>query len=1824
MSRIFLSHSSSDNFAAVAVRDWLVSSGWDDIFLDLDPAHGISAGERWERRLYEAANRCEAVLFLISRSWLSSEWCLREYDLAIKLNKRIFGLMIEDIPVSDLPARVSGTWQLTNLAHGEDHRPFRIVLPSGMEGYVTFSSGALRGLKAGLEKAGLDPRFFGWPPETDPGRAPYRGMLPLEAEDAGIFFGREAQIITALDQLRGLSDAAPPRFMAILGASGAGKSSFLRAGLLPRLQRDDTRFLPLPPIRPERHVLFGVSGLMNAIENAFRTHGQACSRAELRDAIRKGAPAVLTVLSRLLDNAAPLVAQRAAQGQHDRTLVLSIDQGEELFNAAGQEEAQPFLALLRELLLANELKLIVLMTIRSDAFERLQSEPALVEAPTMPFNLPPLPRGAYQAVIEGPALRLKDSDRPLVIEPALTSELLRDIEDGGTKDALPLLAFTLERLYLEHGGDGDLRLSEYRHLGGIKGSIEAAVEQVLKAADRNDAIPRDRNARLLLLRQALIPWLAGIDPDTLSPRRLVARMSEIPAETRPLVDLMVEERLLATDRSSETGEVTVEPAHEALLRQWGLLDGWLKQDLAVLSSLEALRRASRDWAANNRQRAWLVHAGARLEEAATLLTRSDIAARLEPTDRAYLQAAKAAAAELRDRELEEARRYAEAQRQIATRTRIGMVAAAVLTVVVAMSAFYAFSSADEARRQAGIAEAHATRAQEQTELARSEASRAEQSLQRETAARQETQAELHRAQVAESLYLAQKSQDARADGRYSEALAIALKGLPKEIAEDKTSRPLVPEAITALSETFMEDNRIAVIGDPEIGATSPDGRYLVTISDDIVRVWDTENWAIVGQPLIHEGTVSSTSFSKDSSRLLTSSLDGTARIWDVFRGIQIGKSMSSPERMIGATFSPDESRIVTWSLVNIVTDTAEGLVVIWDASSNEQIGQAIKHDHHFLKVEYSPDGTRILAATTDGNVGLYEGTTGRQIGETVVYDASVDALHFSPDGARYLIAAKSEAQLFDTRTGLRIAETMRHDDWISSAVFSPDGTRILTASLDTNARLWDAATGVGVGEIMRHAGPVQEAFFSQDGRRLVTTTEISDERDVRGAVRFWDGQTGLPLSAPMDGAGSIQSASLSQDGELLLITRNLSRQATLWNVDGKRIDENISADGNLRSAHFLKSKNKIVLSSDQVSIWNVRFRHLRHEGTVHTAILSHDGMTALTASADGTARLWDRNTGVPIGTPLQHPDGVEVQTARFSPDDALVLTAASDGFARLWDMRSQLRTGPEIRDDSSLSDAVFSPDGQRILTSTYENDVKLWNARSGELLANIQLGDILQDVAFSPDGTRMVAASFDGTLHLNDALTGKTVRAFTYSSGVDIATFSPDASRLAVATLDGSLRILNTQDGQQIGEIVHHTDRIATAIFSFDSTKILTASEDGMLKLLDSDTGKPSDISIKYDDHTDGAIFSPDGEKILVAATRDIQVFSAQTGLLVKTLRGRSGPTEMSFAPGRAQILLAGHVDQEIWDVSQGAVLASHRTTSFPKSLIFSPDGSTILAAWDDRARLWDAPVPTAVLLPVALASQTRDLSDAEREKLHFDAPTQKLTVDLSDLATDCDRLASHPYDREALAPGLYLSDIKADEAIAACKSAIQENPREPRLHYLYGRALLQNKKLSEAKSEFEIAADSGYAMALYNLAIHLQRDPSQTEKIRTYLTQGLEKGAFITGGTLGMMHWNGKGGPVDAAKAVAIWQKAAALGDPTSHKWLAWVAESGRGGFSRDLPKAFYHYAVSVKLLEQAGDANDVTEVRYRRASLARTLPPETVAEKWREALSFRAGVRD
>ncbi len=375
LSRLFLSHSSANNREAVALKQWLGKQNprlANEIFLDLDQGTGIHIGQRWREALNNAATRCEGVVCLLSTNWESSEWCRWEYNYAAELGKRIFVALLQPGTGAEMLE-----WQQCKL-FGEGTKT---AIDIGDGEPVLFKTDGLYRLREGIRRAGIGSDSFEWP-INDPERAPYRGWRPFEPVDAGIFCGRDAQIVAAMDALRSVRQAKTKQWFVILGPSGSGKSSFLRAGLIPRMQRDDRQCLVLGIVRPERDVLLGANGLATAIHSAREEKG--LNEPPLKDieAACAGDPAEVRRLLIELQEAARLQFLGAGDNEAPPTIVLPLDQAEELLSPDGAEPASRFLALMQELAEPAEdsrLDMIVVATIRSDRFGGLQARPELAQ-----------------------------------------------------------------------------------------------------------------------------------------------------------------------------------------------------------------------------------------------------------------------------------------------------------------------------------------------------------------------------------------------------------------------------------------------------------------------------------------------------------------------------------------------------------------------------------------------------------------------------------------------------------------------------------------------------------------------------------------------------------------------------------------------------------------------------------------------------------------------------------------------------------------------------------------------------------------------------------------------------------------------------------------------------------------------------------------------------------------------------------------------------------------------------------------------------------------------------------------------------------------------------------------------------------------------------------------------------------------------------------------------------------------------------------------------------------------------------------------------------
>jgi WD40 repeat protein len=1088
---IFISHSSKNNAEAVAVRDWLRAEGYGETFLDLDPEHGLAPGQRWEEELQKAGERCLAVVVLVSPDWCASKWCFHEFKFAKALGKKIFPVLIQPTPWGELPLELTSQFQMANISSPE------------------LREDGLTRLRFGLQRAGLDPKHFRLPE----GRPPYRGLKALEEEDAAIFFGRDAQITAGLDALRQMRGGTLQRILTIAAASGAGKSSFLKAGLLARLKRDEENFLVLPTWRPGRDALSGETGLAYAL----------------------GGAAPLTAAEALASRQASIIARfetmAAAANESWRgappTLVLPLDQAEELFSA-DNASASAAIELLLDVL-ASKPDLIVAATIRSDALGGLQAD-SRIAAQLRLFNLPALPPSAFREVIEGPA-RL--TDPPITINPALTDRLIADLDKA---DALPLLAFTLERLVTDYGRDRTLSLQEYETgLGGVSGAINAAVEAALRKAEADPALPSTRHELDSLARAALIPWLVQLDEADASPKRRVARLFDIPYASRPLISHFIEERLLVASESA--GETVVEVSHEAVLRHWRGLAAWISEERIVLERLQRLQRAINEWETGasygQNHSEMLVHRGERLVRAEELFARSDLAAILGESGKEYITACRMS------EDQAAARDKAQADREVRQRRRArSWQAMAALILVLGFSALAAVGW---------------SLVSEQREFGRSK-----------------------------SLMLARISKQFIAEGDPARALALSI------LANRETAlTPVVPEANEALfSSLDALKQRVAVKHDGSIkGALfSKDGQHILSWSDDkTARLWDAISGRQVLGAFRHEGAVRGADFSPDQTKVLTWSDDFTVRLWDRATGAQINPVFRHNGPVVGAIFSSDGQSILTWS--------QDSTARLWDVPTGQQVGPALEHKGPVNGAVFSMDRSRILTWSADGSARLWSTDTGTQIGTELRHGTDpeivdiVQGAMFSQDQTRILSWSESDSfsgsvRLWDAFTGAPIGEefskvfgdvggaTFLRDDseilywyWDGSVehrdletkqrrsrgfqhegmrgvIVAPSQKRFLTWGSDNTIRQWLFGSGEQIGSDFRHEGPVRGAVYSKSGDHLLSW---SDDY----SARLWNMGSRSQLGQRLKHDGAVLGATFSPD-EALILTWSEDNTVRVW------------------------------------------------------------------------------------------------------------------------------------------------------------------------------------------------------------------------------------------------------------------------------------------------------------------------------------------------------------------------------------------------------------------------------------------------------------------------------------------------------------------------------------------------------------------------------------------------------------------------------------------------------------------------------------------------------
>ncbi len=663
MSVIFISHSGHDDAHASALLAWLKANGFDQTFIDHDT---LTGGEKWREALKAAAQACRVVICLVTPNWLSSFECFGEFTAAWYMGRRIVPLfMLPAVDDIDEQAR-----QRLARVQGEDQGIdcSACICPGGslnIDRDPAVAKKLADGLKAAgaNTRVGLDPQAFSIDRKLRGHPFPGLSSFGDEDADAALFYGRSREIAATLVDLRKIRADGDRRPLVILGASGAGKSSLLKAGIIPRLRRERPAWLPIRAFRPGAEPLLSVA---EALQKTLADYGQREAVGVIRDRLlatwrsaeRRPTQSRLPAADkneeakhdgRTLSNGAEarapeltdagraaLAAVLEAEGARLRqaanlptaTILISVDQAEEMARA-DSESAEALADYLRTALTSRTSAWQLAFTIRTDSFGELQTHPRFNELEIRSYDLRSIPVFRFTDVVEEPAKRYG-----VAVDIELVDRLMAE---APKEDALPLLAFALQRLWQQYAETGRLTEAHYNNVGGINGLISDAAERAMRGLDENAALPsRSLSERFDRLGAAtFVPALAQINEQGATIRR-VARWRDFEGEARELLDRFEGWRLVR--KIGEGEEATIEVAHEALLREWGRLRGWLEPERVRLEMLRTLHADAAAWDRAERDVQLLHHRDVRLREVEALSQRKDYTRQIGDRERAYLSA----------------------------------------------------------------------------------------------------------------------------------------------------------------------------------------------------------------------------------------------------------------------------------------------------------------------------------------------------------------------------------------------------------------------------------------------------------------------------------------------------------------------------------------------------------------------------------------------------------------------------------------------------------------------------------------------------------------------------------------------------------------------------------------------------------------------------------------------------------------------------------------------------------------------------------------------------------------------------------------------------------------------------------------------------------------------------------------------------------------------------------------------------------------------------------------------------------------------------------
>ncbi|WP_157248269.1 AAA family ATPase [Nonomuraea typhae] len=864
----------------------------------------------------------------------------------------------------------------------------------------------LRGQARGLEASSL---------RLGPRAAPYRGLAPFREEDAGIFYGRENEVAALVDRLAE-RDAGP---LIVTGASGAGKSSLLRAGLLSALAGGalgaDVARWPQILITPGRTPLSELAVHLSVLSGLDAPTVRQTLLARPQDARLLASQAL----------AADTARRRVPVGELG--LILVIDQFEELFTMAEEAERAATVTALHAIATGPG-KAHVIISVRADFIDRCADHPELVTALGEGlFVLGPMREIDLRAAIEGPARAAG-----LAVEPGLVEAILADLRtSSGTyaAGALPLLAMAMFTVW-EGRENGRLTVQAYRRSGGVAAGVAQRAEEVL-----DSLTPEERTTARELFRQLVTVTREGV------PMRRVVRRAEVLGDGDfKVVMAFSDARLITLD------EETVQISHEILLQTWPRLRAWLAADREQLLRFHQLLDAAAEWEGSGRDPAFL-YRGTQL--GTVLHDREHVESGEVPgTAKAFVDASM------------------RAHRRGARLRNLIMIALIVLSVVATGSAVVALQES----RVAGEQRAEAT---SRLLAERSASFATDPRLSALLAVAAWRTSPTQEARVSLESVLTRPVTEPSVSAR-SPVSALAFS------PDGRTFVTGTTEGVIRLWDVSTRVSAGSALtdaaGDVSSMAFSPDGSWIAAARGDEVLWWRLKagqvDRASRTARTLSSAAAHAVAFSPDGRLLAAAGQDGSVHVWDPATGRPSLRLSGSGSPLQSLSFSPD-GRMLAGA-------DASGDVSLWDMSGETpRLTRFSGRMDSVLALAFSPDGKALATAGLDGTVWLWDVATSWLLGPPFTgHTAGIETVAFSSDGRTLATGSRDRTvRLWDVVSHRQVGRTLTgFTDSVTSVTYLPDGKTLAAASLDGTVRFW---TVPPVTDPVRSACVIADREFTQ-------------------------------------------------------------------------------------------------------------------------------------------------------------------------------------------------------------------------------------------------------------------------------------------------------------------------------------------------------------------------------------------------------------------------------------------------------------------------------------------------------------------------------------------------------------------------------------------------------------------------------------------------------------------------------------------------------------------------------------------------------------------------